>query len=157
MSESFLSTTSKNFVTDSSEKKTISYVLEYQCSSNKVSLLWLQTLLLKITCFFLWCQISAKKEISKAKPGSNSKMLWRTTLRPCQFITRTMSMASKTNVQWVWSNLSKVFDKLIYSQLNTYMSENVSKYLAEYRKNHNTQDALLNRIENWGCNLNKGL
>ena len=66
-------------------------------------------------------------------------------------------MASKTNVQWVWSNLSKVFDKLIYSQLNTYMSENVSKYLAEYRKNHNTQDALLNRIENWGCNLNKGL
>ena len=66
-------------------------------------------------------------------------------------------MASKTNVQWVWSNLSEVFDKLIYSQLNTYMSKNFSKYLAEYRKNHNAQHALLNMIENWGCNLNKRL
>ena len=45
-------------------------------------------------------------------------------------------------------NLSKVFEKLIYSQINTYMKAKFSKYLTEFRKNHNTQHALLNMIEN---------
>ena len=54
------------------------------------------------------------------------------------------------------SNLSKVFEKLIYSQINTYMSDKFSKYLTGFRKNHNTQHALLNMIENWKSNLNKG-
>ena len=54
------------------------------------------------------------------------------------------------------SNLSKVFEKLIYSQINTYMSNKSSKYLTEFRKNHNTKHALLNMTENWKSNLNKG-
>ena len=54
------------------------------------------------------------------------------------------------------SNLSKVFENLIYSQIKTYMSDKFSKYLTEFRKNHNTQHALLNMIENWKSNLNKG-
>ena len=37
------------------------------------------------------------------------------------------------------SNLSKVFEKLIYSQINTYMSDKFSKYLTVFRKDHNTQ------------------
>ena len=45
-------------------------------------------------------------------------------------------------------NLSKVFEKLIYSQINTYMKDKFSKYLTEFCKNHNTQHALLNMIEN---------
>ena len=52
------------------------------------------------------------------------------------------------------SNLSKVFEKRIYSQINTYMSDNFSKYVTGFRKNHNTQHALLNMIENWKSNLN---
>ena len=35
------------------------------------------------------------------------------------------------------SNLSKIFKKRIYSQINTYMSEKFSKYLTGFRKNHN--------------------
>ena len=54
------------------------------------------------------------------------------------------------------SNISKVFEKLIYSQINTYMSYKFSKYLTGFRKNHNTQHALLNMIENRKTNLNKG-
>ena len=54
------------------------------------------------------------------------------------------------------SNISKVFEKLIYSQINTYMSDKFSKYLTLLRKNHNTQHALLNMTENWKSNLNKG-
>ena len=46
------------------------------------------------------------------------------------------------------SNLSKLFEKLIYSQIYTYMSDKFSKYLTGFRKNHNTHHALLNMIEN---------
>ena len=53
------------------------------------------------------------------------------------------------------SNLSKVFEKLIYSQINTFMSGKFCKYLTGFRKNQNTQHALLNIIENWNSNLNK--
>ena len=44
---------------------------------------------------------------------------------------------------------------LIYSQINTYMSDKFSKYLTGFPKNHSTQHALLNMIENWKNNLNK--
>ena len=54
------------------------------------------------------------------------------------------------------SNLSKVVEKLIYSQIYTYMSDKFSKNLTGFRKNHNTQHALLNMIENWKSNLDKG-
>ena len=37
------------------------------------------------------------------------------------------------------SNLSKVFEKLIYSQINIYISDKFSKYLTVFRKNHNRQ------------------
>ena len=36
------------------------------------------------------------------------------------------------------------------------MCDKFSKYLTGFRKNHNTQHALLNMIENWKINLNKG-
>ena len=35
------------------------------------------------------------------------------------------------------------------------MSGKFSKYLTEFRKNHNTQHALLNMVEHWKSNLNK--
>ena len=54
------------------------------------------------------------------------------------------------------SNQSKVFEKLMYSQINTYMSDTFSKYLTGFRKNHNALHALLNMIGNWKSNLNKG-
>ena len=53
------------------------------------------------------------------------------------------------------SNLSKVFEDLVYSQINTYMKVKFFKYLTGFRKNQNTQYALLNMIENWKSNLNK--
>ena len=36
-------------------------------------------------------------------------------------------------------NLSKVFEKLIYPQINLYMIDKFSKYLTVFCKNHNTQ------------------
>ena len=36
------------------------------------------------------------------------------------------------------------------------MSDKFSRYLTGFRKNYNTQHALLNMIKNWKNNLNKG-
>ena len=49
------------------------------------------------------------------------------------------------------SNFSKIFQKLIYTQINSIMEPKLSKYLAVFRKNHNTQHALLKMIETWRC------
>ena len=53
-------------------------------------------------------------------------------------------------------NLSKVFKQLIFSQINRYMIDKLHRYLTGFRKNHNTQHAFPNMIENWKSNLNKG-
>ena len=45
------------------------------------------------------------------------------------------------------SNFSKIFEKLIYLQLNNYMQNKFSVYLTGFRKNHGTQHALFKMIE----------
>ena len=49
----------------------------------------------------------------------------------------------------------KIFEKLIYSQVNLYMEPKLSKYLVGFRRNHNTQHALLQMIESRWKLLNK--
>ena len=41
------------------------------------------------------------------------------------------------------SSFSKIFEKLIYSQVTSYMDRKFSKYLEGFRRNHNTQHVLL--------------
>ena len=53
------------------------------------------------------------------------------------------------------SSLSKVFEKFIYFQINTYLKDKFSKYLTRFYQNLNIQHVLLNMIENWENNLNK--
>ena len=54
------------------------------------------------------------------------------------------------------SNFSKIFEILIYSQVNSCMESKLSKYLAGFRRNHNTQHALTRMIESWRALQNKG-
>ena len=54
------------------------------------------------------------------------------------------------------SNFSKIFEKLIYLQLNNYMQNKFSIYLTGFRKNHGTQHALLKMTETWKTKLNMG-
>ena len=51
------------------------------------------------------------------------------------------------------SNFTKLFESIIYSQLNGYMENKLSKYLIEFRKNHNIQSSLLRMIESWKAKL----
>ena len=71
-------------------------------------------------------------------------------------------MNDKQNCRFVYTvyrvplpSLSKVFEKFIYSQSNTYMTDKFSKYQTEFCKKHNTQNPLLSMIENWKSNLNQ--
>ena len=54
------------------------------------------------------------------------------------------------------SDFSKVFEKMIYAQISSFMEPKLSKYLAGFRAKHNTQHALLKMIETWRAMLNKG-
>ena len=54
------------------------------------------------------------------------------------------------------SNFSKIFEKLIYLQLNNYMQNKFSVYLTGFRKNHGTQHALLKMIKTWKTKLHIG-
>ena len=55
----------------------------------------------------------------------------------------------------ILSNFSKVFERLIYNQLNEFMETKVFKFFTGFRRNHNTQYTLLRMKENWKRQLNK--
>ena len=52
------------------------------------------------------------------------------------------------------SNFAKLFENIIYSQLNDYMENKFSKYLTGFHKNHSTQNSLLRMIESSKVKLN---
>ena len=54
------------------------------------------------------------------------------------------------------SNFTKLFERILFTQLNRYMQNNFSKYLTGFRKNHNTQNSVLRMIESWKVRLNNG-
>ena len=56
----------------------------------------------------------------------------------------------------VLSHVSKVFERIMYNQINDYMSTKLSKFLTGFRKNHNTQHCLMNMLEKWREMLDKG-
>ena len=52
-------------------------------------------------------------------------------------------------------NFSKVFEGLIYNQLNEFMETKFSKFLTGFGKDHKIQYTLLSMIENWKKQLNQ--
>ena len=54
------------------------------------------------------------------------------------------------------SNFTKLFESILFTQLNRYMQNKFSKYLTAFRKNHSTQNSLLRMIESWKVRLNNG-
>ena len=63
-------------------------------------------------------------------------------------------MTDKSNYRLIsaFSNFSKIFEKLIYNQINSFMEVKLSKYIEGFRKNHNTE----HNTETWHSMLNKG-
>ena len=46
-------------------------------------------------------------------------------------------------------SLSKVFEKLLANQINTFFEHKFSKYLCGFRKHHSTQHALMKLLQKW--------
>ena len=47
------------------------------------------------------------------------------------------------------SHISKVFERIIYNQINKYIEPFLFKVLTGFRKNHNTQHSLLKMLGNF--------
>ena len=58
----------------------------------------------------------------------------------------------------VISAIAKVFERTIYSQLSSYLSENniFSHYQSGFRSFHSTMTALLEATDNWAFNIDRG-
>mgnify|MGYP001792265277 CR=1 FL=1 len=54
------------------------------------------------------------------------------------------------------SHLSKIFERLLYNQIEAFFIDKFSDFLTGFRKNNSTQYALLHMVEYWKTNLNKG-
>ena len=58
----------------------------------------------------------------------------------------------------VISAIAKVFERLVYNQLSSYLSENniLPKYQSGFRSFHSTVTALLEATDNWAFNIDRG-
>ena len=54
------------------------------------------------------------------------------------------------------SNFTKIFESILFTQLNRYVQNKFSKYQTSSRENHSTQNSLLRMIESWKVRLNNG-
>ena len=52
--------------------------------------------------------------------------------------------------------MSKVFERLLYKQIETFMNNKLSVKLSGFRKNYNTQYCLTYMLEKWKNTLDKG-
>ena len=48
----------------------------------------------------------------------------------------------------IFSHVSKVFERIMYMQIDTFMRDKLSKILTGFRKNHSTQHCLMSLLEN---------
>ena len=53
-------------------------------------------------------------------------------------------------------NVSKVSERIIYSQIDAFMRDKLSNLLTGFRKNHETQHCLMYMLQNWKNMLDKG-
>ena len=49
----------------------------------------------------------------------------------------------------VLSHASKIFERIVFNQMNLFFESKFSPQLTGFRKNYSTQNALLNMIEKW--------
>ena len=53
-------------------------------------------------------------------------------------------------------HVSKVFERILYAQINNYMQNKLSKYVTGFRKSQGTQHSLMIMLEKWKNVLDKG-
>ena len=56
----------------------------------------------------------------------------------------------------VLPHMPKAFERIMYTQTESFMEDKLSKLLTGFRKNHSTQHCLINMLEKWKNALGKG-
>ena len=56
----------------------------------------------------------------------------------------------------ILSHVSKIFERIMYMQLDTFMRDKFSKLLTGFRKSHNIQHYFMSMLEMWKNTLDKG-
>ena len=51
--------------------------------------------------------------------------------------------------------MSKVFERVIYRQINFHIKDKLSKYITSFRKAHGAQHSLITKLEKWKSVLDK--
>ena len=46
-------------------------------------------------------------------------------------------------------HISKVFERIIYKQINNFIENKISKCVMDFRKSHGTQHSLIEMLEKW--------
>ena len=74
-----------------------------------------------------------------------------------------LALLSKRTTTWIkkrlvsiLSHVSKVFQRIMYMEIDTFMRDRLSKLLTGFRKNHSTQHCLMSMLEMWKNTLDKG-
>ena len=52
-------------------------------------------------------------------------------------------------------HVSKVIERIMYTQIESFMEDKLPKLLTGFRKNHSTQHCLINMLEKWKNTLDK--
>ena len=56
----------------------------------------------------------------------------------------------------ILSNISKIYERCIYDQIQLFFDSLLSKYLCEFRRGHNAQHSLISLIEKWRKSVDNG-
>ena len=56
----------------------------------------------------------------------------------------------------IWSNVSKIFERIIFRQISNYMDSFFSKYQCRFRKGYSSQQCLLSMLEKWKRTVDNG-
>ena len=56
----------------------------------------------------------------------------------------------------VLSHMLNVFERIMYTETESFVEDKLSKFLVGFRKNHSTHYCLINTLEKWGNTLDKG-
>ena len=74
-----------------------------------------------------------------------------------------LALLSKRTTTWIkkrfvsiLSHVSKVFQRIMYMQIGTFMRDKLSKLLTGFRKNHSTQHCLMSMLDMWKNTLDNG-
>ena len=105
-------------------------------------------------CFDSYIPILSKILNTSLERGRFPKQLKSAELTP---VFKKEDDLSKENYRHVsvLSHASKIFERIVFNQMNLFFESKFSPQLTGFRKNHSTQSALLNMIEKWKHALDK--